>query len=151
MKRNFPVLSTLLLLFISGGFSSCKKDVAVPTDELNQIFGTWEWSMSLGGYSGRAETPVSSGFTRQLELNKKGIGRFYKNGKQVSKNGFTLKSEPSASSQTGYIIKINFRKTGICEKHSSQTQLVGFIGSDTLVLTDYDCSDGSSCFYFRKK
>ena len=70
MKSRTQLIITSLL-FSTLFLSACKKDIASPSDESKQLFGTWEWIGSSGGITGGG-MPESVDIIHSLEFNKNG-------------------------------------------------------------------------------
>lgn len=150
MKTKQTIL-TIAVVTISMFLTTCKKDISLPSQDLEKLFGTWEWVNSSGGWAGRTTTPSSEGYSQKIEFNKNGIYKSYRNDKVESKMDFTIKEGKTIySSGTAYLIEYKNKK--LFEKENAITnitQSVRFIGQDTLCLAD-EAYDGFGSTYVRR-
>jgi hypothetical protein len=148
--KNFNQKPLLIFILLSLFFvvTSCRKDISVPNPELEKLFTTWDWVKSTGGISGAGETPESTGCSIQIEYNKNGIFKLYKDNVQASKFKFTLSEGPSLyGSETVYIITYDNLKESL-ESSPGPNDEIEFRGKDTLILND-QAADGYKGFYVR--
>ncbi len=146
-QNKFKILFILLILAIIA--TNCRKEIIVPDPELENLFGNWEWIQTSGGIGGITFTPATEGYTIELEFNKNGIYKSFKDGKKTEKRKFYLTEGQSIlSSETAYIIE--YDKTGLfnCNTHIVN-QSVEFAGQDTLYLHD-ECWDCYGYIYVKK-
>ncbi len=135
------VLSFVILIALD----SCQKDIDVPDKKFENLFGTWSWVYSSGGFNGATITPTTENKTIKIEYKENGVYKKVVN-KKVSKMTFKFeKRESIYSSEKEYVIvysKGKFSKKGVVS-HS-----IDFIGVDTIVLRD-ECYDCYSHIYAR--
>lgn len=141
----------LTVVIASLFLTTCKKEVVLPNQNLEKLFGTWEWVSSSGGWAGRTLTPASEGYSQQIEFTEKGVYKVYINDKVENKMEFTITENSSSiyTSQTVYMIK--YKATGLFKKNKSvfdMSQTFKFSG-DTLWLAD-ECYDCFGHIYIRK-
>lgn len=139
MKSLRVLCPAILYLFIL--ISGCKKNIVLPDESLNKIFGTWEWVQSTGGYSGTRVTPKSSGSTKTIEFSKNGTYRWFKDGKRQGKVSYTISENKSMLMGSNSFI-ITYGKSNWLDKDAPEMQQsISFSGNDTLFLHDecYDC------------
>jgi hypothetical protein len=141
---------TIAIVALSFCFTTCRKDISVPSTDLDKLFGTWNWIQSSGGFAGQINSPATSGYSQTIEFNKNGIYKIYKDGKQKDKMKFTLTNGTSIyNTGTAYLIK--YKDIGLFDKNDhSVTQSVKFGGQDTLFLND-ECYDCYGHIYIRQK
>lgn len=145
-KQTRWILSIMSgLLFMT----ACKKDISLPNENLEQLFGTWEWVQSSGGIGGVSINTTSEGYTKTIEFNSDGTYKWYKNGKLKDKMKFTVIEGPSIySSSNGYLIKYN--DTGLFDQNDHPiSQNIKFYGQDILLLHE-ECNDCFGHIYVRK-
>jgi hypothetical protein len=135
----------LSLIFV---MTSCRKDISVPNPELDKLFDTWDWIRSTGGISGAGESPETTGSSIQIEFNKNGIFKLYKDNKQSSKYKFSL-SEGESFYGSGTVYIITYNNMTESEKSSpGPNDEIEFRTEDTLILND-QAADGYKGFYVR--
>ena len=143
-KKIIFFIYIILLLF-----TSCRKDISLPNQELEKLFGTWEWISSSGGFAGITTSHDSVGNTKTIEFTKKGIYKSYKNGDLIEKRKFTIKKGSSiyTSDDANLIIyKENLNKN----KNHNPNEMIRYLENDTLILYE-ECYDCYSNLYIRKK
>ncbi len=138
--------SALLVLFALV-FCGCRKDISLPEQNLDRIFGRWSWVESYCGWSGKS-TPESTDQVHYFEFRKNGVFIETVTNKTRSRGVFQL-SEEQRADQTDFYIKLNYHNTFGVTKHSSYL-LVNFSGSDTLSLGG-NIDDGCAVTYARIK
>jgi hypothetical protein len=99
---------------------------------LDKLVGTWNWIKTTEALSGKIKTPETTGQNITIEITKDSTYRFYKDGKKIYDDKFTIEFD----------IYVN--------RNGFLTQSVGFKGQDTLYLSDV-CSDCPGNIYIRKK
>lgn len=138
------VLSFIILV----GLTSCRKDIIVPDKDFGNLFGTWNWVYSSGGFLGETISPTTENKTIEIEYKKNGIYKKFINNKKVSKMTFQFEEQESIYSiGKEYMITYSdgkFSKKGVI------FQSFDFIGTDTLILRD-ECYDCYSHIYVRKE
>jgi hypothetical protein len=139
------------VLVVSVLLTTCRKDISLPNQDLEKLFGSWNWVQSSGGFAGQTTTPATVGYTKSLEFNKNGIYKSYKNEKQQEKFKFSL-TEGTSISSTGTAYLIEYKDLGFFHKKttSMSQQSVWFGGQDTLFLND-EAFDGFFNVYTRIK
>ncbi len=140
---------TFTIVTFSLFLTTCRKDISLPSPDLEKLFGSWEWVQSSGGFGGQTTTPISAGYSHTVEFNKNGIYKWYKDGKLQDKMKFTA-TEGSSIYTTGTAFLIKYKDTGLFDKNENPTtQRVTFGGQDTLFLSD-ECYDCYGHIYIRK-
>lgn len=139
------------ILFFFIFLVNCNKDVSVPNEYLEKLFGSWTWMQSSGGFTGgQTTTPMTEGYSQDVEFNRNGIYKLYQDGKQKEKMKFSLTEEPSNNS-TGIKYIIKYDDAGIITQNKLvDTQSILFEGEDTLFLND-QCVDCYGHTYIRQK
>lgn len=139
MKAFFS-FAALVLFFTH--FLGC--DVGAPVDpEIAQLYGTWQWIKTQGGFGGDLQTPQSTGHTASVIFHSAGIAQFFRDDTLVKLVHFTaLKGKPYAGAEEMYFIHY------IEENYFSPDQIISFQGSDTLRLSD-TCMDCFQYTYIR--
>lgn len=149
MKQINTLKTILIVSSLSIFLTGCKKDIDVPKQELNNLFGTWEWVQSSGGFAGITTSPLTEGHTIKLEFNENGIYKEFKNGEKIDKRKFSFiegKSIYTADNST----LIEYEKTGVLNRKENFTsQSIIFFSNDTLQLND-ECYDCFSRLYVKK-
>jgi hypothetical protein len=147
MKNRFKIFYTITIVSISLSLMTCKKDINVPTQDLEKLFGKWTLLSSGGGSNGQF---YQSDGSVTIEFYKNGICKTYKNGKQTDKMKFTLSEGPSIfTSGTAYLI--NYKDIGLFHKNDNHfVQSIWFQGQDTLDLNE-ECFDCFAYRYIRKQ
>lgn len=124
------------LLLIITVLISCKK-ISVPNEEAKQIFGTWDYKTSFGGYSGGGGS-TKYNTNQWIEFSEKGVATVYENDKKVSKTKFTIKMKNSI---TGHELPALVYRNGNFETY--------IINSDTLIISE-EFYDGYGYLFTRK-
>jgi hypothetical protein len=137
MKTTFAYL--ILVLVLTNSVSCDAGEPVAP--ELVQLYGSWEWVKSFGGYAGQTRTPESTSETAKVVF-LANIVQFYRNNTLFSQSRFGMAKEPFPSSQAGFTIEFyDFQSP-------SNRQFVSFRGPDTLILSDL-CMDCYQHTYSR--
>ncbi len=110
--------------------------------ELAQLYASWEWVKSFGGYSGQTRTPESTGETKTTRFLHNGIVQFYRNDRLVSQSRFGIAKESFPRSRAGITIEFYDMPS------PSNKQFVSFRSPDTLILSDL-CMDCYQHTYSR--
>jgi len=115
--------------------TSCKNDGLDSNSKSysEELYGTWTWVESCGGFAGIKYTPATEGYTSAIEFNSSGIFRKYKNEQLETVSKFTV--------TTGKSI-YTLESVNVIEYEGDFIkQSVEFFGKDTLILRDecYDC------------
>lgn len=136
----------LILFLLCLIFNSCRKDISVPKTEFKKLFGHWQWIESSGGFSGGIESPVTAGYTIEIEFNENGIYKKYKNGEKINKMTFEfIEGESIFSSGKSFMIHYD----GFLFKKEATADSFKFSGEDTLYLMN-ECYDCYTEMYVRK-
>ena len=138
--RKFWAIAVVLVLF---SFTACRKEIVVPTPELEKLFGTWDWVSSSGGFGGDTYSPATAGFSKKIAFGKNGVCKTYKNGAEEEKMKFTLLMGES-------IYSVDKMPLIRYKGKLFDTQSVHFQGQDTLLLGE-ECSDCYMHIYTRQK
>lgn len=139
---------SLLLLPVLLSIVGCRKDINIPTDELENIFDTWTMYQYSGGEGGGTFTPEG---TLTIAFKKNGICKEYENGKQQTKYTFTFSENPTQyGNRMIYTINYEKPKLTFSNKYLKSEQTVMFSGKDTLILMDPCCDQYMYC-YVRNK
>ena len=145
MKNNKNILIAFTLLL---GLISCRKDIIVPDKEFENLFGTWNWVSSSGGFGGETITPTTESKTIEIEYKENGTYKKFIDDKKVSKMTFQFEEQESIYSiGKEYVITYSdgkFSRKGVI------SHPFDFIGTDTLILRD-ECYDCYSHIYVRKE
>ena len=144
--KTTNLLFTIILLFISILFSSCRKELDVPNKDFKKLYGTWEWTGSFGGIFPHNISPETEGYTKTIVFDKNGNYKSYKNGKKEEKHKFSFSYESTiySSQKRHMIVYKNNKGDKIGLKQSFD-----FLGSNKLGLSD-ECYDCMSHTYVRK-
>lgn len=142
----------IILILVSGSLTSCKKEkISLEDTTMQEIFGSWEWVSSIGGFAGFNNSPSSVGYSKTIEFDKYGICKIYKNKRRIQKLKFTLQKEYvnfntyMADFFINYTDQKTFGKDKALPLHAAD-----IAGSDTLWLYDIG-NDGFTHMYVRKK
>ena len=145
-------LHLLKLIFFSAlfmVFSSCRKEISMPDESLSNLFGSWEWVQTYGGFADTVVTPTTEGYTLSVDFSSKGIYKIYKNGTLQDKLKFTLSQGNSIfHDSTANLISYQNRGFGNTDEDYIK-QSIRFGGEDTLFLYE-ECWDCYSYVYVRK-
>jgi len=146
MKQKSILLFSLIILITN----SCRKDIKLPSNEMEKLFGEWEWVKTNNGWGGSESTPNSSGTTSTIEFDRKGNFKSYVNGKVELKLRYSIDERFSSFNQTTGLY-ISYKNNKLLN-HSKfgNNQGVGFGGQDTLLLAD-EGNDGNGYIYVRKR
>jgi hypothetical protein len=119
-------------------------DAGTPVDpEVSQLYGTWQWLKTQGGFGGDVYTPQSTGQTAKVIFRPTGIAQFYRNDTLVKQLGYAvIKRNPYTGAQDMYCVHYN----GSNDYFSDQ--IISFQGPDTLRLSDV-CMDCFNYTYSR--
>jgi hypothetical protein len=135
----FPVV--LILLSLSG----CRKDIELPNEDLNKLFGKWEWVQSVGGISGGTETPASKGYTQTYEFTSKGQHIYYQDDAELFRINYIVEEKTnSITGDQGYLI--NYYDNNNIQLVS---QFITIVNDDELILQD-NCLDCFEMTFKRK-
>ncbi len=146
MDGKSILLFSLIILIIT----SCRKDIKMPSTEMEKIYGEWEWVKTYGGWGGSESTPSSTGTTASIEFDRKGNYKNFVNGKLELKLRYSITERYSSFNQTtGLYISYKHNKLFNHSEYGSD-QGVGFGGQDSLFIAD-EGNDGSGYIYIRKK
>ena len=131
----FPVLILIFLFNINSG---CKKDNTVTGPQPTDIYGSWNWLKSAGGFAYQEYFPPP---TMHQVYNEDGTFQLYKNDTLKASTTFTIRREMTGwSSDTANVIHY---------KDSIQFNPQMFtIGDDSLILHDL-CMDYFTHIYKR--
>ena len=141
-KRNnilFLILGCFLLTT-----TACQKDIDIPDESLEDLFGEWQWVESTGGISGEIITPNSEGYEMTYTYTKKGIHKYYKGDVEQFRVEYELieKINPFTG-KDGYMI--NYLSDG--DTYLPDQYLV--LNGDELMLYD-ECTDCYTLMFSRK-
>ncbi len=126
---------------------SCKKDIPIPKEGLNNLFGEWVWVSSNGGLTNQTTSPNTENYIIEIEYKKNGIFKKHRDGKRVNKMKFKFeKGQTIFSSEDEYLIKYTIGKFS---KVGTTPHYFEFIGADTLILKE-ECFDCFTHIYVRK-
>ena len=140
--RSRLFIFALLSLIIT----SCTKDKTVNTksyvDLPSNLFGTWNWQYSSGGYAGVSYTPETTGEVRKIEFDTDNNFKYYVNGLLKSESKFHIEKSISIYGKDSALILIT--------NSMSLPQSIRFGHSDTLTLSE-EAFDGFGHSYIRIK
>ena len=140
MKRGFfEIIVPWLCIF---GFG-CQDDSAVnPNGDtyMLQLYSSWEWVTSVGGYAVTVRTPQSTGQTAKIAFFPDGRVQYFRNDTLVNEVTYTVKKDTSFS-PASYLIHYN-------STTYSPDQFIQYSGTDTLYLVDA-CMDCYRHTYFK--
>lgn len=135
-------LALILLSSIVLTFASCKKEINVPTPELENIFGDWDLVTQCGGFVGACIEPDSAGFTQSISFTKSGKFDIIRDGKRISSGTFSFEfSDSRLSSKMQY--QIHYSSDKIVNEN------INFNGKNTMYLSE-DCFDCYGYTYSRR-
>lgn len=147
--KTKQALWTIAVVTVSRFLTTCKKNISLPSPELEKLFGSWEWVQSSGGFGGQTTTPTSSGDSQTVEFNKNGIYKWYKGDKLQHKMKFSVTEYQSVyTTSPSFVIKYKDTRLFV-NKDFPITQTVTFGGQDSLFLND-ECNDCYNHIYIRK-
>jgi hypothetical protein len=92
---------TILLSLLTVLLFSCGK-INTPNAESDQIFGTWRFVSSSGGFSGTGNTSYSS--NDLYEYKENGTFSHYEGNQLIDQSSFSLQLGPSIFSQTDQLL-----------------------------------------------
>lgn len=125
--------------------NSCKKNIIVPKDDFNKLFGTWQLTQTVGAISGDTINYEPKDYIIIVEYNKNGIYKKYKDDKRLTKKNFKFEEDALSSAHGNYIISYSKKFS----KKMQISQWFKFVGNDTLILTD-NCDDCFISTYVRE-
>ena len=131
--------------------SAWKRDVAlsVPKPNLEPLYGTWQWVMSSGGFTGALITPASAGYSYAMQFDNQGGFTEIKNGKSIDKIYYVLTKDSTYRPQEpGYYIQFILHGSKKNDTYNSK-QYLSFISQDTLLMAQM-VDDGYVSIYVRK-
>jgi hypothetical protein len=88
--RLTSVLAAVLLLAVAAPLLA----------EDGPLMGTWEWEVSVGGFAGETRTPLTEGFTWQLEFTAEGILHSYRDEVLQNTGTYTYVGDAAGGSLT---------------------------------------------------
>jgi hypothetical protein len=129
MYITFKCASFLFFLLI---FFTCK-DSKSPEPEDN-LFGTWNWVESSGGWSGDTINPDIVGYSIKIVFQKDSVYKEYLNDSLIVSMPYKIVQKPygSTENERDFLVLENFRVD----------QMIEYEGSNILILTEmcFDCS-----------
>ncbi len=142
------IVAVAILLLVA---SSCEKSTPTESDT-SLLYGSWQWLETRGGYSGEAETPQSTGYTKTTVFLPGGIARFYRNDTLVKEMSYSVysKKDPSTSTEVEFI-QFNVDVANVIDKPIEYIdKTIDYKGTDTLRLSD-TWADAYSYLYARNR
>jgi hypothetical protein len=137
--KKIVLFTSLAVLAIS--ITSCDTGTTVePT--ISQLYGSWQWISSQGGFGGELRTPQSTSETRKAIFRADGIVQFFKNNILVNQLRFTVNRESNPNGNEYYVIRY------LDTSYYVPDQTISFDGLDTLYLAD-TCMDCYRNVYSR--
>ena len=88
-------ITLIVICFTSLVLTSCKKDIIVPVSDFNNLFGTWNWVQSSGGFGGQVINSNTENYSMSVEYNENGVYKKFKDGKKISKKTFFFEESES--------------------------------------------------------
>ena len=132
IKRIVQLLPAVLLITVLlQVYPGCRE---VPLNTQEDIYGLWEWKLSVGSLTGIQLTPESVGFTRSVEFNRDGTFRSFINGTVVESGRFSVDTGQSELNGIIYLM-IRF---GLGQPMKS----IRYLDQHIMILTE-ECID---CF-----
>lgn len=147
--RTISFTSIIALILV---LTACRKDISVPNQQYENLFGTWTWIESTGGESGQAISPATEGYSITVEYNENGVFKRFRDGKKISKMTFKF-VEGNSMFSAGQVPMIEYKEKKITTSPLKKGILrasVSFTGNDTLFVSD-ECYDCYTHLYVRKK
>ncbi len=136
MKTFLLVSSAFLISFLL----SCSQSTS-PNGGVPQIYGTWQWYRTTGGFGGTNTTPESCGCTAKAVFKPEGVAQFFQNDTLANQYPFTIIRDTTYGREN-YLLHV---ESGT----HYPDQLINISSQgDTLVLADY-CTDCFTHFYVR--
>jgi hypothetical protein len=134
--------SILTFFFCFILFFSCKKDRLVAEKSL--LIGAWDWVYTRNNYGwcegndfSQILTPTSEASSYKVEIEEKGIIKFYKNNKLLDKKRIVFDTySPSDTYDYWFFINLN---------NNEEDKLRGGIKSDSLILANFPFSPKIGC------
>ena len=120
--KKLITLSIIAMLFISCG------KIYTPNSESENIFGTWRFVNSSGGFSGAGNASYDA--TDTYEYKENGTFSHYKGSQLLDQSSFSLQLGPSITSQTDQLL-VHYG-SGMSQQLSQSFN----IHHDTLLLSD---------------
>jgi hypothetical protein len=140
MKSQLLTFVLLVLVAVS-----CTKDNSVDATSYvkvpSNLFGTWTWLYSSGGYAGVTSTPATTGEIREIEFDTKNNFKYFVNGKLKTESKFQIEKSISIFSKDSALILLT--------KSWTVQQSIRFVHPDTLTLSE-EVFDGFGHSYIRK-
>lgn len=118
--KTKQILWTIAIVTISLFLTACRKDISLPSQDLEKLFGTWNWVQSSGGFGGQTTSSATAGYSQTIEFNKNGIYKWYKDGKLQDKMKFTV-TEGSSIYTTGTAFLIKYKDIRLFDKNDLPT------------------------------
>jgi hypothetical protein len=113
-----------------------------------KLIGKWQWIESSGGMAGEIMNPKTEKYQIQIEYNKKGMFKQWKDDQLEYSYKYQVKKGKSIFSQEADLI------ISYIPKPTSKIALISdcfeFIGNDTLMLKN-ECYDCYARLFVRKK
>jgi hypothetical protein len=144
MNNQFFRITFLAVLILCLSLAQCSKEKAVYIpDDLQKIFGTWDWISSSGGFGGGTTTALASGTQESIEFTKINKVKWVVNGNESKDAYFQFKAKDSfLISKANYYIEYS---------RLFLPALIYFDGDDTLHLDGYNCGCCVNEIYIRRK
>lgn len=133
---NMKKIFLYFALFIAGIYGC---DTGVETQE--DIYGSWNWIRTTGGFAGVSLTPQSEGYTMKAVFSRGNSASFYKNDSLIWTSKFTVNKEKTIFSEEEMSV-IHYESTRLPQAIS--------IKGDTLTLSD-NAYDGFNMSYVKIK
>jgi hypothetical protein len=133
------IRNIFLCLFCTVFIVSCEQSTSTQADS-GQIYGSWQWIKTTGGFGPGLKTPQSEGYTAKAVFKLEGIAQYFRNDTIINQYQFSIIKDTSYS-HISYLLHL-------LGTESYLDQLINFHGSDSLVLSD-NASDAFYNFYVR--
>ncbi|MBN2426632.1 MAG: hypothetical protein JXR46_12290 [Calditrichaceae bacterium] len=134
---------SLLVIMLIGILFSCTKNPASLSISEKDIFGKWEWYMTINVFPPYTSTPQIAGFTKYYSFFKDSTYLKYKNNEIIEQGSFSTKSYTGFQGEVYKIISFN-DGTRISDYSNLSSH------QDTLILR-YNATDTPYEKFFRVK
>jgi hypothetical protein len=91
--QNYKMLVPGWIILITISLVSCKKDDQLAAFTSKEIFGTWQWVQSSGGFAGGTYTSANTAYSQVLQFNRDSSYVIHTNDTLVESGRFTIKEE----------------------------------------------------------
>ena len=134
MRASRIIISSLFVLSLPLLTAGCSTQTGPSEFPLEEIYGSWDWIKSVGGFAGETKTPSSTGYTMRLVFNTNGTFEWYRADTLMASARFTILRDECPCITSESVDIIHYADGG-----QLVNQEISLISSDTLSLVACCC------------